>query len=456
MLDKLLWQTSAMRKIVAALCLAVAVLQTSATAQQAPVDAAALAKTAVEHLAKGEFDDVVAKFDAKMQAGMSLDLLKSTWATLQMQAGPFKEQRDVRVQQSGPYRIAIVACAFERTVLDLQFAFDAEAKIAGLVVKPHAAPWSAPSYADVSKFSETDITVGVPEWPLPATLSMPNGPGPFPAVVLVHGTGPVDRDESVGANKTFKDLAFGLASRGIAVLRYDKRKKVFGAKLATIKNHTVKDETIDDALTAVAVLRKTAKIDPAKIIVIGHSLGGMLMPRIGAADPALAGLVSMAGLASDFQLTVARQHRYLFGLDGQITPDEQTQIDAVDAAAKSIAALTAADADGPKIISGEPASYWLDLRGYDPPALAKTLKQPLLILQGERDYQVTMTDDFVRWKAALDGKSTATFHTYPALNHLFTPGVGKSGPAEYDVASHVPEQVIGDIAAWIAALASSR
>jgi len=86
----------------------------------------------------------------------------------------------------------------------------------------------------------------------------PEGKGPFPAVVLVHGSGPQDRDETIGPNKPFRDLAWGLASQGIAVLRYDKRTKVHGAMMAgAVEQFTVKEETIDDALAAVALLRGT-------------------------------------------------------------------------------------------------------------------------------------------------------------------------------------------------------
>ncbi|MEI6244020.1 MAG: alpha/beta fold hydrolase [Acidobacteriota bacterium] len=281
---------------------------------------------------------------------------------------------------------------------------------------------------------------------------MPAGTGPFPAIVLVHGSGPNDRDETIGPNKTFKDLALGLASRGIAVLRYDKRSKVAGAKMASIPNMTVKEEVVDDAVAAVAFLRTTPKIDPARVVVLGHSLGGMLIPRIGAADAKIAALISMAGATGELGPTMARQTRYLAEADGRITADEQKQIDAMDQLAKTVAALTPADAAKSAAVQGAPASYWLDLRGYEPATAAKSLKQPLLILQGERDYQVTMVDDFVRWKAAVGDKKGVTFHTYTSLNHLFMAGEGKSLPAEYEKPGHVPVDVINDIAAWISTI----
>lgn len=132
---------------------------------------------------------------------------------------------------------------------------------------------------------------------LPATLTMPVGPGPAAAVVLVHGSGPGDRDATVGQIKQFKDLALGLASRGIAVLRYDKRTRVHASLMRDLSGFTVKDESIDDAVAAVQVLRSTSGVDPNRIVVLGHSMGGMLVPRIAAAGPPAAGFVVMAGAA---------------------------------------------------------------------------------------------------------------------------------------------------------------
>jgi uncharacterized protein len=267
-------------------------------------------------------------------------------------------------------------------------------------------------------------------------------------VVLVHGSGPNDRDESLGPNKTFKDLALGLASRGVAVLRYDKRTKVYGAKVAPLTQFTVKEEVIDDALAAVALLRAEASVDPARIFVLGHSLGGMIAPRIAAADPKIAGLVIMAGAVRSLEQSIYDQYRYLAGADGTVTEAEQKMIDDAKATIDVVARLTPEDAKAGKPIAGAPAAYWIDLRGYDPPALAARLPQRVLVLQGERDYQVTAAD-FVRWQVALAGIPTAQFKMYPPLNHLFLAGTGKSLPAEYSVPGHVPVGVIDDIAAWL-------
>jgi fermentation-respiration switch protein FrsA (DUF1100 family) len=145
---------------------------------------------------------------------------------------------------------------------------------------------------------------------------------------------------------------------------------------------------------------------------------------------------------------IVEQTEYLANADGVVTPDEQKAIDDMKQIRGEIRALTQADAASHKVVFHAPASYWLDLRGYDPPTAAKSLKQPMLILQGERDYQVTMPE-FARWKAALGSKPNVTFKSYPSLNHLMIAGTGKSLPAEYNTPGHVDRQVVDDIAAWI-------
>jgi dienelactone hydrolase len=278
---------------------------------------------------------------------------------------------------------------------------------------------------------------------------MPAGRGPFPAIVLVHGSGPNDRDESMGPNKLFRDLAWGLASQGIAVLRYDKRTKIYGAKMSAMAGHfTVNDETVDDALAAVNLLRKTSGVNAKRIFVLGHSLGGTLLPRIGRRDTKIAGLIVLAGATKPLDEVIVEQTIYLISLDGTISRAEQDYLDEQQRQAAAIKKLTPADLDSPVILFGGPPSYWLDLRGYNPPEAARPLKQRMLILQGERDYQVTM-DDYARWKAALSSKPNVSFKSYPGLNHHFIAGTGQRGPTEYDVAGHAAENVVTDIANWI-------
>lgn len=287
--------------------------------------------------------------------------------------------------------------------------------------------------------------MGSEGWPLPATLTLPKGDGLFPAVVLVHGSGPNDRDETIGPNKPFKDLAWGLATRGIAVLRYEKRTKQYPLKCAEmIENFTVDDEAVDDALTAIEALRGEERIDRERIFVLGHSLGGMLAPRIGTRDGKLAGLVLLAANTRNLPDMLLDQVRYIASLDGKIDDTEAKQIEEAEELVRKVKELDMAENE---IVLGASKAYWEDLMEYDPVKTAKELSLPILILQGERDYQVTL-EDFEGWKQGLTGEKVE-FKTYPGLNHLFIFGIGKSTPAEYLKASNVEQIVIEDIAEWV-------
>lgn len=408
---------------------------------------------------KGDFQLAARDFDETMLKVSGPDKLETMWTKqLPAQLGAFKKQAASRRDQLQGYEIVLVTCEFEKTTLDARVVFDKTGKIAGLGFVPTAPPakYEPPAYADPSKFEETEVTVGSGDWALPGTLAMPKGNGPFPALVLVHGSGPNGRDEELGPNKPFKDLAWGLASRGIAVLRYDKRSKVYGAKIladpqleATM---TVKEETIDDALAAAALLEKTKKIDGNRVFILGHSLGGFLMPRMAlAAKPLkLAGFVSMAGLTRPLDDTILRQMTYLYGLaGGAVSEEDKKKLEALKSEVAKIKALTDADRSSTTKLLGAMPAYWLDLRGYDPPEMAKAVAKPMLILQGGRDYQVT-AEDLENWKKALGGRKDVEFHLYPKLNHLFFEGEGLIMPLEY-MQKHgsVAPYVIDDIANWI-------
>jgi dienelactone hydrolase len=301
----------------------------------------------------------------------------------------------------------------------------------------------------MDSFHEREVTVGAAPWQLPGTLTLPKGPGPFPAVVLVHGSGPNDRDESVGSNKTFKDLAWGLAGQGIAVLRYDKRTKTHGKEIVQLTNLTVKDETVDDAQAAVDLLAAQPEIQAKHVFVLGHSLGGYLGPRIAAGDAKVAGLILLAGSTRPMEELAVEQVRYIAGLNGKITPQGQEAIERVE---KQVAAIRNPDLKPGTIVKflgvAIPSNYFLDLRDYHPAEMAATLHIPILVLQGERDYQVS-TADFDGWKKFLGNQPTASFKSYPTLNHLFMPGSGPSSGAEYLQPNHVPEEIIQDIAGWV-------
>lgn len=411
-----------------------------------------LAAQLIDLLSQERHAELAAHFDETVKAALPEDKLAAVWAQLTASVGEFVGVEGVREMEQGGYHVVVLNCKFTNASLDAKFSFDKQRRVAGLFFLPPqpAIEFKPPPYAKAGSFREEEVQVGAGEWVLPGTLTVPKGAGPFPAVVLVHGSGPNDRDETIGPNKPFRDLAWGLASRGVAVLRYEKRTLVYSTRMAREKSSlTVKQETIDDAVAAVALLRKTARIDGKRIFVLGHSLGGMLIPRIGKRDSGIAGFVVLAGLTRPLEETIVQQTTYISSLDGAITEDEMTQIEELKLRADRVKdPKLSADTPATDLPFEVAAAYWLDLRGYQPHELAKELKQRMLILHGGRDYQVTSVD-FENWKKSLAGRPNVVLKEYPKLNHLFIEGEGLSSPAEYNIPGHVAAEVITDIAEWI-------
>lgn len=428
----------------------------SLAAPQTTSDLESLAKDLTQQSAARRFDLIVTHFDEAMTSAMPAAKLVELWDGLVGQMGAFKSIAGTRVQTVQGYQVVLVTSKFEKATLNVKWVFDSKSRVAGFFVVPveSDAPWTPPDYAKPASFHEQQITVGNAPWQLPGTLTLPNGTGPFPAVVLVHGSGPHDQDEAIGPNKPFKDLAWGLASRNIAVVRYSKRTLQYGKEIkAQGAGLTVDEETVEDARLAVALLAKRPEIDSRRIFVLGHSLGGMLAPRIARGEAQVAGLVMLAGATRPLEQVIVEQLKYIAGLDGKIAPAAQKQIDAAEQSAKEIESPTlAADAKLNVLGTTIYGSYFLDLRSYHPAEVAAQLKIPMLILRGERDYQVT-SEDFDGWKKALAGKPEVTLKVYPGLFHLFmpssSPGTGLGTPADYQKPGHVVEPVIEDIASWI-------
>ena len=403
----------------------------------------------VELLVAKKFEEATAQFDPTMKSSLSTELLQKTWEGMSTAAGPFDRIVGARAEAAGAYRMALVTCLFGTNKLDAKIAFDGEGKVAGLFFVPSTEPYADPSYADRSRFTEREVTVGSGEWALPGTLSVPNGAGPHRAVVLVHGSGPNDRDESGGANKPFKDLAGGLASKGIAVLRYEKRTKVHGAKFPS--EATVMEETVEDAILAVELLAKTEGMDPKRIAVVGHSLGGHLAPRIGARSKSIAGIAVLAGNTRSIPNAMLDQVKYISDLDGRRGPEEDVEIAKLTKEVERARELVKPGNTKSEVVLGVHATYWRDLAAYDPIATAKSFGRPIFIAQGLRDYQVTKVD-FEVWNKGLAGKSNVTFKTYPSANHLFGAGEGPSAPEEYQRRAEVVPALVEDLALWVGKL----
>lgn len=422
----------------------------TATTTTPTVDVEALradARTLVTQLGDGEYEAVIGEHRYTDQVAAQLDAasLEEIWIQQTGDLGTFTGIADTQYATSQGFHVLAVTAQFTDGQQPVRLVYDGQSRIAGIQFPQRQQNWTAPDYADPSSFTEQSVTLQATDsCSLPGTITVPTGEGPVPGVVLVSGSGPTDRDSTIGPNKPLKDLAWGLASRGVAVLRYEKRTAACQVDPATI---TLDEEVTDDALTAVRRLREHERVRDSDAVVVGHSLGGMVAPRIAAQASDLAGIAMLAAPARPLWELLVEQTRYLAELDGTVTDAEQRQLDQVETQVQRIEDMTIQQGE---VVLGGGRPYWQSLHAYDQVAVAQDLTLPRLLVQGGRDYQVTVEADFQRWKAALGDSESVTVREYPDLNHLLMPGEGRSSPQEYYRPDNVAQSLVADLAEWVA------
>lgn len=409
-------------------------------------------------LARGDFADAGAHFNAALGKQLDAAKLKQAWAQLQASAGAYGGHAASVRQLLQAEPAVVTPITFAKMPLDLVTSCDAQGSIAHYRFLPASMVKSVEpvqAHVEADGVSVSPLDVPTPIGPLHGALTLPKGQGPFPAVVLVAGSGAHDMDETLGPNKPFRDIANALARDGIASLRYDKR--TFDYLRWSGKSGPVIDaEVTDDAVAAARLLAKQAEVDSRLVFVLGHSLGAMMAPRIGRRDAQLAGLVLMAAPARRILDVMEQQERYLSAKEGLSEVATEQAAQAYVKERKLLAAIGPGQPAPQGEFDNAPQAYWLSWSRVDPVADAKSLAMPMLILQGGGDFQTSPTQDFARWKQVLAGRPHTAFHLYPGLSHLFMPA-GKTGTvADYQAPGHVDAHVIGDIVAWIKTQSSAR
>jgi uncharacterized protein len=421
--------------------------------------------TAVDMARAGRFADICEMFAPQLRSLVSPGTLQAGWDSQAGRLGAITSVGAAVTEAAGPGLTAVkIPVTGENGALTVIVAVTADGWLAGVQLAPASAaqpagPWQPPPYADPRSFGEQEVTLGSGPLAVPGTLTVPRDAqaGGRAAVVLLPGSGPLDRDSTIGRNKPVKDFAWGLATRGVVVARFDKVTFAHTAHVRQATEFTVADEYVPDAVAAVALLATHPAVDPARIFVAGHSLGGTVAPRVAAAvssaagaGPSVAGLVILAGGTQPLHWAEVRQISYLASLDAQTAAAAQPVIDSITRQAELIDSPgLSPSTPASELPFGIPAPYWLDLRGYDPVGTAAALDMPMLIVQGGRDYQVTVADDLTRWQAGLAGRPDVTITVYEPDNHLFFPGEGPSSPGEYEAAQHVDPAVVADVAGWL-------
>ncbi len=304
---------------------------------------------------------------------------------------------------------------------------------------------------------EEKIVVGKgTKYPLDGILSLPENPSKkVPAVVLIQGSGPSDKDETIMANKPFRDIAEYLTANGIAVLRYDKRTLIYGKQMLKedFGKMTVELETIEDAILAADMLKNDARIDADKVFILGHSVGGMLAPRIDAEGGNFAGIIIFAGSPRSLTDIILGQSDDLLAQLGKLLQKIAVkQIAGIKKKFEAIPDMTAEQAQKTKTVGKTYAWYFKEMNEHPATGYLSVIRKPVLILQGEKDFQVSVEKDFNLYKQILANKPNVDFKLYPGLNHLFMKsvyGTVKEYKKEYKIPSKVDINVLSDMAQWI-------
>lgn len=279
----------------------------------------------------------------------------------------------------------------------------------------------------------------------PATLCLPKElKGKAPLVVLVHGSGPHDRDETIGPNKPFAEIAHALADSGIATLRYDKRTYAFAVAMkANVSTITLDQEVTDDAVAALHFAATQPEVDATRLFVLGHSLGGTMAPYIAQKYPKLRGIILLAGAARPIDQVSSEQVRFELKHEGKSDAEIQEvmkkQAERYDEMRKAPAT---------QMFNGIPAGYMRDWLARDPAKLLRESSIPALVLQGGSDLQVSVAD-YDLLKAAIAGKPNSEAHLFPSLTHIFAPAPPNQSFADIRNPAHVEPEVTATIAEWI-------
>lgn len=419
----------------------------------------------VENLKKKDFVAASVMFDSEMKREISVATLENFWKQfLEKCGGELYELDNISRDEFNNFAWVFPSYRAKKDRWQFRLAFNEEDSIGAFFIDKYLPPpqnnkWKLPSYVSADSVGERTFTLNKgKDYESEAFLTIPTRTPKPPCVIYVHDAGPWDKDGSRYSNKPFFDLAWGLASKGIASLRFDKRTFLHYKTISENKILiTPTFDTEEDVFEAIRLLKKRKDIDTNRIYLIGHGLGAVLTPRIAQKDKSIKGLIMLAPYGRPLEDALLEEFEYVMQLDTLKNGQNKRQaVEKLKMQVKNVKSPTLSLATQTSSLPLEtPASFWLNLRSFNSIKVLKELKLPALILRGERDYRTTDAD-FDNWKSSLlNGRvhdNTYSFIKYTDLNNIFMEGDGKSSPLEYHEPKNVSKKVVDDIAQWIHSL----
>lgn len=401
-----------------------------------------------------QFEKAYSFCDEIILRKITSERLQSIWESLAAVNGDLIEVGATRYNYLDTIHATTTKLKFKNGSVGLRLAFNLKWQISGIYIVDAEPTYNIPAYVNTFGFYEIKIPFGPLGFENEAILTVPIQEKKYPCVIIIGGSGPIDKDATIGPNKIYKDFAWGLASKGIATLRFDKRTKAyFGKIMEQHKNgnyYTLEQEYLADLKELVNKVSKKNAIDPKRIYLMGHSQGAGLMPLFLKQNKKVAGAIMAAGNYTSLQDLMLYQFDYLKPLQAKSKADSAL-FDKMVAQANQAKILNLPNNyPNDSLPSMYPFSYWNYLNNLNMISLAQKIKKPVLVLQGERDYQVPFSE-YLKWKTTLNSNLNYQFASFQKLNHMFLEGEGKSTPEEYAIRSNVPDYVIEEIAKWIKA-----
>lgn len=397
----------------------------------------------LEQFQKNDFDQLYKNVTQEMTSKLPKEEFASKWRSLTSQLGPaLNTESEVFNSKDKNGKVSITT-VHRKNNLQTTFVYTKDGKVADiqtqmqpLIVKPK----------EGEKWEESSIKVGYNEKKLNGLLTLPKGIEKPPVAILLQGSGPNNMDSIIGTglNRPFADIAHGLAEKGIASIRYDKRSYAYPNDVFDVET-----EYLKDAKEAVRLVKEDERVDSNRIYLIGHSQGGLVGPKIAQDNPEIKGFVSMAGPLRRLEDIVLTQIKLRLKQENLSDERKKEELDNTKAGVEKIKKLNSADKT--EVILGYPASYWNSLNKIDGVSIVKNLNIPMFIMQGTTDFHVLEKVDYKLWQETLAGKDNVSFKLYPGLSHLFMPGgsADKFDGSIYNKPAHVDSQVIEDISGWI-------
>ena len=396
-------------------------------------------------MVEGNFENVVKNFTKETAKQLDQKSLEEAWKQTAGELGSYKTVNSSIFIQKGEKASVEIVLLYEKNGLKVTFMYDKNNEIEGLWL--NYASQEQP-LAETKEYREEAVKIGEGEMQVDGRLTLPENVKNPPVVILVQGSGQTDMDETIGAqgNKPFQDIAYGLAENGIASIRYNKRYYQH-PKLAT-EFITIQDEVLNDVDSAIEFAKQDKRLDTDSIFILGHSLGGMLAPEIAYRNENISGIIVLAGSPRKLEDIILQQNKDAVNAMTDKTDQEKTAIlETVIPEIEKIKKITP-ETQHTKVL-GINSEYWSSLNQINTPEILKKLKIPMIFLQGEEDFQVSVNTDYQMWQELLQGRNNVVFKSYKGLNHLFMISNGFKNIQEYNIKSKVDTIVIDDISKWI-------